>query len=256
MNKFLAILILLLSLNLSAFSADMRFVQVDNLYFSELKTEQVQNIFDDINRQKDVSFVVFSGNNISKPNQKSLEKLVKLTKNIQVPCYFVLGNKDVNIQKGLGKKEYYTYLRKKLKSHKKILSPNYTFEKNGIIFITLDGSKEVIPSAMGYYKADVLAWLDEQLSLHKDKKVVILQHFPIIPPAKKESKYTYKAEEYLKVLEKHNNVKAIFCGHFNVNNEQKIGDIIQVSTQDAPNYRIIDILDYDSENPIFWSTIK
>ena len=132
----------------------------------------------------------------------------------------------------------------------------YVFTKKKLVFLVADGSKDLIPMSMGYYKDDVLEWLDAQLTLNSDKNVIILQHYPIIPPSKRESHYTYKAEEYLKVLAKHKNVKAIVAGHFGVNHEQKINGIMHIATKEAPCYRIIDIIDYETENPTFWSTIK
>ena len=63
-------------------------------------------------------------------------------------------------------------------------------------------------------------------------------------------------KDYLKLLSEHNNVKAIISGHFNVNKEQKVDNILHISTKNAPTYRIIDILDYETEKPVFWSTLK
>ena len=91
---------------------------------------------------------------------------------------------------------------------------------------------------------------------YKDKNVIILQHYPIIPPATKETHYTYKADEYLKLLSEHKNVKAVVSGHFDVNKEQEVNGILHISTKNAPIYRVIDILDYETKNPTFWSTIK
>ncbi len=147
-------------------------------------------------------------------------------------------------------------LSKNVRAHKKITSPNYLFEKNGVVFIVLDGSKEVIPTSMGYYKPETVTWLDEQLTLNKDKNVIIIQHYPIIPPAAKEMKYTAKPENYLKTIAKHKNVKAIIAGHFNVNNEIDFNGVKHISTAEVPVYRIIDILDCETKNPEFWSIIK
>ena len=147
---------------------------------------------------------------------------------------------------------------KNVRTHKKIKNPNYVFEKKGIAFIVADGSKDVIPTSMGYYKKDVLLWLDEQLDNCEDKeqKVIILQHYPLIPPSNRESYYTFKADEYLRLISEHNNIKAIIAGHFNVNKEETVDKVLHISTKNAPAYRIIDILDYDTETPTFWSTIK
>ena len=68
-----------------------------------------------------------------------------------------------------------------------------------------------------------------------------------MPPAKKETYYTHKADEYLQLLTEHKNVKAVISGHFNANNEQTVNDILHISTKNAPTYRIIDILDYDTD---------
>lgn len=259
MKKILMLAVVFTFCSLSVFAKDMRFIQVtDTLYNTadEKSVERLQNLVSEINKEPAAEFVVFTGNNISKPTVENLEGFLKETKDLNIPYYVVLGNKDVNKQRGLGKKDYVNLLRKNIKQHKKIESPNYVFEKDNVIFIVADGSKEVIPSSMGYYKADVLKWMDEQLTFYKDKNVVILQHFPIIPPADRESHYTFKADEYLKVLAKHDNVKAVFAGHFGVNNEQTVNGILHVATKNAPYYRVIDMTDYDTKTPVFWSVIK
>ena len=260
MKKFYCLFFTLLFFSVcSAFSADMKFVQIDNLMFSSSNQQSIdnlENILQDINKQKDVEFIVFSGNNIAKPNTEDLESFLIRIKKIKTPCYFILGNKDVNKYKNLGKNEYVKLLQKNIKSHKKITSSNYVFEKNKMVFIVVDGSKEVFPNSMGYYKSDVLDWLEEQLIKYSDRKVVILQHFPLIPPAKRESHYTFKANEYLELLSTNNNVLAVISGHFGVNKEVEQNGIMHLSAPAAPSYKIIEILNYDSENPEFWSITK
>lgn len=256
MNKFFGVLILFLLSTTLVFSADMRFVQVDGLYFNTSKTASFQSLIEKINSERNVDFVVFSGNNISNPNRENLKNFLFEAKKLKKPYYVILGQKDVSKQKDLSKEQYMKIVSKKNRSHKKIKTPNYVFKKNNVIFVVADGSKDVIPTANGYYKEDVILWLDEQLDFYKDKNVVILQHYPIVPPIKKETHYTYKADEYLRLLTEHNNVKAVVAGHFGANNEQVVNGILHISTKNAPTYRIIDILDYDTSSPTFWSTIK
>ncbi len=257
-NKFFSVLFIFFALCTSVFAEDLRFVQIDGLGFNSTpeSEQRLDKIITEVNRQKNVSFVVFSGNNISKPKRNDLEAFIKQAKKINVPVYIVLGQKDVNKQKDLGKADYMKIVGKNLRTHKKIESPNYVFEKKGLVFIVLDGSKEVIPTSMGYYKPDVVKWLDEQLTLNSEKNVVILQHFPIIPPLEKETKYTAKPENYLKVLAKHKNVKAVISGHFGVNKELDFNRVKHIYTAEAPVYRIIDILDCETKTPEFWSIIK
>lgn len=256
MRKFLSLLTILLLSITSSIAADMRFIQVDGALYDKKSSSKFNDLINKINKEKDVKFVVFTGNNIAKPNPKLLEDFLLETKKLKHPYYIVLGQKDVNKQKDLSKDEYIDIVKKRVKTHKKITSSNYVFEKNKTIFIVLDGSKDVIPLPSGYYRPETLKWLDDQLSLYANKNVIILQHYPIIPPAKKESYYTFKAEEYIETIAKHKNIKAIISGHFNVNNEITVNNILHISTKNAPTYRVIDVLDYETSNPTFWSTIK
>ncbi|MBR2430787.1 metallophosphoesterase [bacterium] len=256
MKKFLISFIFLLISSTLVFSADMRFIQVDGVLYESKYPQKLSSLIEKINQEKGVEFIVFSGNNIAKPNRDELKNFLKEAKKLKKPYYIVLGQKDVNKNKDLGKDDYIKIVKKNVRAHKFISSPNYVFKKKDLIFIVADGSKEIVPTSSGYYKEDVILWLDEQLDKYNDKKVIILQHYPLIPPVKKETHYTYKAEDYLKLLSEHNNVKALVAGHFNVNKEEMVNNIIHISTKNAPTYRIIDILDYDTPEPIFWSVIK
>ena len=256
MKKFLLTFFALILTTISSCAKDMRFVQVDGALYSSANQEQFKTLINKINNEKNVEFVVFTGDNIAKPNQKYLEEFIKLSKDLKSPFYIVLGNKDLNKQKNLGKKEYMEILGQNLKFYRKIDSPNYLFEKNKWIFITVDGAKEIIPTSGGYYKTETLDWLSNKLNFYREKNVILLQHFPIIPPAKKETKYTYKVEEYYRLLSNFKNVKAVISGNFNTNNEQNINNILHISTANAPQYRIIDIIDYETESPTIWTTIK
>ena len=41
-----------------------------------------------------------------------------------------------------------------------------------------------------------------------------------------------------------------------MNKETTYENILHVSTANFPQYRIVDILDYETEKPVFWSTLK
>ena len=57
-------------------------------------------------------------------------------------------------------------------------------------------------------------------------------------------------------MKNYKNVKAIFAGNFNENSEKEVNDILHVTTANAPKYRVVDVMDCESENPTFWSNIK
>ena len=259
MKKLILSVFVFLFSTLSVFAKDMRFVVVDGVYFNSLNKQSVNrfnNLIENINKQENVDFVVFTGNNIYKPDKNTYIQFLKKAKKLHSPYYIVIGQKDVDRRKEMSKQNYMKLTSKYNWSQRRIKTPNYSFVKNGVAFVVVDGSKDVIPSSIGYYKPDVLEWLNSELNKYKNKTVVKLQHYPIVPPSNRESHYTYKSEDYLKLLETHNNVKAIYAGHFGVNNEQKVNGILHVATAEAPKYRIVDIIDYDTENPEFWSVIK
>ncbi len=259
MKKLIFLLFVFLISSVSVFASDIKFVQVDGVLLNagdENSVSSFHNLVADINKLKDVDFVVFTGNNILKPTEENLKKFLKEARKLKAPFYVVLGQKDVNKQKHFGKKEYTKLLRKRNFAMRGIKEPNYLFTKKDLVFIAVDGSKEVIPIPNGYYRPETLNWLDTQLNKYQDKNVFILQHYPIVPPVKKEGYYTYNAEEYVQLLGKHNNVKAVFSGHFNSNKEQEVNGVMHISTSNAPSYRIVDITDTETDKPVIWCVIK
>ena len=259
MRKFLILFFAILFSSAIVFADDLKFAQVDGVFLNsldELSINSMRNLVQDINKQKDIKFVVFSGNNIYKPEKQNLKVFLKQANKLNCPYYVVLGQKDVNKRKHFGKADYTKLLNKKNPAQKKFKQPNFVFEKNGVVFIVADGSKEVLPMSNGYYRPEVLQWINDTLDKYRNKNVVILQHYPVVPPAAKEDYYTIKADDYMKVISAHKNVKAVISGHFNVNKEQEVNGVMHISTSNAPKYRIIEITDCNSQNPTFWSTIK
>lgn len=256
MKKIFGLFLALILLTPAAFSKDLRFVQVTDVkYDASAKNDSLKSAINAINKEKDVKFVVFTGDNISRPTEKNMKAFLKEAKQLKTPFYVTIGDKDVNKRKDFGKKEFIKCIRRNVWGYKP-KTPNYVFERDGVVFMVADGAKEVIPSTTGYYKDDVLEWLDANLDLYKDKPVVILQHFPIVPPSNKETYFTFKADQYLDLLSKHNNVKAVIAGHFGVNKEQDVNGITHVSTAPLPCYRVIDLIDYNSDNMTIWAEVK
>lgn len=256
MKKFLGLFLTFLICLSSVSAQDLRFVQISDARFSETSgSNMLDEVIKDINKQNNVEFVIFTGDNINRPVKSDLELFLSKAKKLKCPFYIVIGDHDVNKYKDLSKLEYIKTIKHHIRKYKPE-TPNYVFEKNGVIFVVADGSKDVIPGTSGFFKDDVLIWLDEQLGIYNDKNVIIFQHFPIIPPSNKETYYTAKPETYLKVLNKHKNVRAIISGHFDVNKEQTVQGVTHISTSGLPYYRIIDILDCETQNPTIWTVLK
>lgn len=256
MKKILNLLFAFIILAGTAQAKDLRFVQISDARFTnDSENTAFKKIIEDINSRKDVEFVVFTGDNINKPSPQTLEAFLEEAKKLKCQFYIVLGDKEVNKLKDMSKAEYIKIVKKKVRKYKPE-TQNYIFEKDGIIFAVADGAKEVIPSTNGYFKDDTLNWLDTELSKYPQNHVIIFQHFPIIPPADKETYYTFKPEKYMSVLAKHKNVKAIISGHFDVNSEKNINGITHITTAGVPYYRIIDIIDYETQTPTIWAQLK
>ena len=255
MKKLAGILLSFVLLSSSVLAKDMRFAQVTDVRYSANGDNLIlSKVIEDINKQSEIEFVVFTGDNINRANKDDLKSFLKELKNLNCPYYIVLGDRDVNRRKELSKNEYAQFVHRYGKQKQK--TPNYTFEKNKVVFMVADGSKDVIPSTIGYYKDDVLEWVDANLDLNNNKPVIILQHFPLIPPAEKESYYTFRPENYLEILNKHRNVLAVISGHFGVNKEETHDGTLHISTAPIPYYRIIDILNIDSSQPSIWAQVK
>lgn len=256
MKKFLCLCCLFLVSSFKVFGADIKFVQIDSLKYSPAQEEisdSFAKMITEINNLKDVDFVIFTGNNIAKSDEKLLKAFLKKANKLKAPYYIALGHKDLNKNKGLSKSEYIETVRRI--SHRNIKSPNYIFNKKGVLFIVADGAKEFVPTPFGYYRDNVIKYIDNMLAQNSDKNAVILQHFPINPPSDSESYRTYKAEEYTKILGEHKNVKAIVSG-FGVNSESDLNGIKHITTAEYPQYRIIEIIDCKSPEPTIWTTLR
>ncbi len=270
MKKFLlflfSIFAFLMLLPTSAVAENIKFAQISDAHLavgSEYSIKVLKTAVEDINKQSNISFVVFTGDNINNPREENLKEFVDIVGKLNVPYYVVLGNHDVYKSNGLSKVRYYEILRAKnlLYPQRK---PNYVFKKNGFVFIIVDGAKEVIPGAVGYYRADTLEWLEKELIKYKDNDVVIFQHFPVEYPEGVDNRLkthkTYKVEEYQELLSKHHNVLAVISGHFHVNSENMKDGVYHISTPSLiglPNsYKIIDIVTTKEFSPIIYTQLR
>jgi len=233
----------------TAAAKDVKFAQVTDVHFKKNSTALVK-IVKDINNTSDIDFVVFTGDNIGQPNPQNLEKFLSIVKRLNKPYYIVLGNKDVSKANHLTKKTYMSMVRKVNRFHPK--QTNYVFKKNDIVFIVVDGTKEVIPGVNGVYSKETIAWVDSQLTKNAYNKVVILQHFPLANKPSNEFYYTHNALEYLQMLSKHNNVIAVVSGHFHKNDEVMYNGVYHITSPPASGgvYKIIDI-DVDNGYEVF-----
>ncbi len=263
MRKYLAyIVFILLFLAQNCFASDIKFVQVSDSHYSkdnEYANKVLKAAVEDINKLNGVSFVVFTGDNINRPNEEDLAEFVRIVNKLNVPYYMVIGNHEVFKSNGLSKQRYMEVIRENNMFFKQ-RTPDYYFRKGDFGFIIADGAKEIIPGANGYFKESTLQFVDKQLSKHKNLKFVILQHFPLLAPMESRSHSTYKADEYLKLLDKHSNVIAIVSGHFHTNNEKMQDGIYHINSPALlvlpHQYKIIDINLTKGFSPMIYTQLR
>lgn len=248
MKNVFKILILISTLfNLSAFSKEVKFIQITDINLNTKNAYKLQETISEINTYKDIDFVVFGGNNIAKPEINNLNTFLYLLKKINKKTYVILGSNDVLSSSGIDK-EYYMKKVRRATFYRHSSKPNYCFKKNGYLFITMDGVKQYFQSTNGYYPKAELLWLEKTLEKNKNKNIIILQHFPLLESSSKWLE-TPKTQEYYDLLAKYKNVKVIISGHYDINKEVKkdgIYHIISESYSKSGAYKIIEIdMKYD-----------
>ena len=263
MKKNIIITLLSLILLQTTVSAEaIKFVQVTDAHFKtndEYRAEVLKETVKAINKEKDISFVIFTGDNIDSQKSEYITEFVQIINKLHVPYYLVIGNHDVFKNNGLSKIQYLEIVHDNnlLYIHTK---PNYVFKKNGYVFIVVDGAKEVIPGANGYYKQDTLAWLEKQLDKHKKDKVVIFQHFPLVSNKIVQSHDVYQKEKYLELIDKHNNIISIIAGHLHKNSEIMRNGVYHITSptwlSETPVYKVISISTTKNFSPMVYTELK
>lgn len=241
---------------------EIKFIQVTDTHYisgNEFRKNVLDAAINDINTLKDVSFVVFTGDNIDKADPDYLKDFVRIVNKLNVPYYLIIGNHEVFKNGDLSKSRYMEIIKENnFFYHPK--EPNYKFKKNGFKFLIADGAKEVIPGSNGYYKQDTLDWIEKELYRHPNMPTVILQHFPLVPPKDMATHSTYKAENYLEMLNRHNNVIAVISGHYHINGEQMKDGIYHISSPTLLNepyqYKIIDIVTTKEFSPMIYTQLR
>lgn len=216
-----------------------------------------------INTMPDVDMVVFSGDSVDTPSKSDLIEFAKIANNLKYPWYNALGNHEVGVGGGLNKETYFQILSGINLNYSSLafLKPYYVITpKKDYKVIFMDGAIGTKVSANGYFSAEQLCWLDEKLTHYKDKKVIIVQHFPVVEPLKSPSHKVLNDKEYLAVLDKHNNVTVVLSGHYHCSRVLKRNGVLHISTPaliQYPNaFRVITICEEPTGTKVKIETIE
>jgi 3',5'-cyclic AMP phosphodiesterase CpdA len=247
MNKFFIFIFILIFSPSVALAKDLKFVQVtddhlsvDGSTFSQRDvSHSVQTLKDTvnaINKMSDLDFVVFSGDNIDSSTEENLKAFGEITQKLNKPYYVILGNHDAYKLGGIGKNTYFKIVRQYDKYQKSTKSYFYFLPNTDFIIIMMDGATPIIPGTHGYYSEESLNWLDGILTKYSNKKAVIIQHFPLIPPYTRRDHTVLDPEKYMEILSNHDNVVAILSGHYHSEKVMKDNGIYHISTPALVEY--------------------
>ena len=256
MIRFITSILVFLIFSTAAYAKNLKFVQVTDVHLSSdgstfsnrdvtFSAQNLKKAISSINKLNNVDFVVFSGDNIDVSNEKDLRIFCEITKNLKVPYYIIPGNHDAYKLFGISKETYMNIVREYDKYQKSNKTYFYFFPTPDFIVIMMDGVTPTIPSTHGYYSDEMISWLDDVLTKYKNKKAIIIQHFPLIPPYNNKSHEVLEPEKYFEILTRHENVFAILSGHYHTGKMMHDNGIYHISTpaliEYPPKYRVIEI---------------
>ncbi len=187
----------------------------------------------EINEIKELDFVLSTGDQVDVPDEKLIDKYIEITMASKCPWYVLLGNHDVSVNGGLGKKGFikkFVNLERptgfKGNMNYFSFSPNEKFT-----FICLDGTTEKLVTPLGQIDDEQLKWLKGELEKNKDKYVIIALHFPVIEPFKSKDHFIVEPDrtKLLEIIESHKNILGVFSGHYHAAKLVKIKNRIHNS---------------------------
>lgn len=216
------------------------------MLFSSIKL--FEDAISQINKMKNVDMVVFSGDNINRPRHYDLVEFMKRANHLKAPWYTALGNHDICVGGYLSKSKYMMLLNSfNLKLHaKKSYYAVTPLHKKNFRVIFLDGVVDNKITSCGHFSKEQLAWLDRELLKCKRKKVLIVQHFPVVEPYSSKSHRVDNADKYLDILDKHKNVVAVLAGHYHCAKIEKRNNVLHIVTpalvQYPNSFRVLTII--------------
>ncbi|MCR5260534.1 MAG: metallophosphoesterase [Candidatus Gastranaerophilales bacterium] len=179
--------------------------------------------------------VVFSGDMVNKPDENEFDIFLKNAKDLNMEFYPVVGNHDVGVNGGLTKQKIIEKINKNC-AWLNLTSTSYFIIKGEYLIIFMDGTNDKQITSKGTFSKDTLQFLDRTLTLYPYKKVIIVQHFPLLPPFKSPSHEITNRNEYFDVLDRHNNVIIVLSGHYHASHAAQRNNVLYITTPSMIEY--------------------
>jgi len=237
----------------------LRFVQLSDIHFLENGSNttfkmigESPRLLDDaieqINEQKDIDFVMVTGDLIDKPLEKELKAVLPHMQNLNYPWYFAFGNHDRCVGGYLDTNLYLKMLRE--------ANPDFTYDnpyysfvpKKGYRVIVLDDiiTKEI--TSQGYIDEKQLKWLKRELDRAKNDTALIFMHVPLIEPFASPNHRLRNASQVMGLIESYKNPIGVFQGHYHATRVVQHENVLYVNTPALVSYpdafRIVTVQNY------------
>lgn len=261
-NTFITIsLTFFLMLGLKAYShcTFLKFVQLSDIHYVENGSNttfkmigESPRLLDDaleqINEQKDLDFVMITGDLIDKPFEKELKSVLPYITKINAPWYFAFGNHDRCVGGYLDTKLYMKMISE-VNPNYKFNTPYYSFNpKKGYKVIVLDDIITSEVTSQGIIDNIQLDWLKNQLDKAKNDTVLIFMHVPLIEPFASPNHRLRNASQVMGLIESYKNPIGVFQGHYHATRVEQRGNVLYVNTPALVSYpnafRLITVQNY------------
>ena len=149
----------------------------------------------------DFDFLLATGDISQDHSEVSYQRFAQGIERLEKPCFWLPGNHDYKPSMG------------SVLPSPQIVQTESTLLGEHWQLILLDSQVEGVPH--GRLSQQQLDLLDTQLRLHPERhSLVLLHHHPILVGSAWLDQHTLKdAEQFWQIVEKHDNVRAILCGH-------------------------------------------
>ncbi|MDY6382751.1 MAG: metallophosphoesterase [Cyanobacteriota bacterium] len=249
-NTFVTIcltVILMWGLQACSHTAALRFIQLSDVHFLENGSNttfkmigESPGLLDDavsqINEQKDIDFVMITGDLIDKPFEKELRAVLPHLGKLNYPWYFAFGNHDRCVGGYLDTNVYLKMLRE--------ANPNFKFERAYYSFVPKKGYRVIVLddiitneiTSQGYVDPTQLKWLKKQLDKAGSDTVLIFMHAPVIEPFASPNHRLRNASQVMSLIESYKNPIGVFQGHYHATRVVQHNNVLYIDTPALVSY--------------------
>ena len=225
----------------------LKFIQLSDVHFLADGTNTtfkmigesprlLSDAIEQINEQKDLDFVMITGDLIDKAFEKELSAVLPYLEKLNYPWYFAFGNHDRCVGGYLDTKLYMKII-KEVNPDYKFNLPYYAFTpKKGYRVIVLDNVITNEITSQGYIDDEQYNWLKKELDKSRKDTVLIFMHVPLIEPFASPNHRLRNAGKIMGLIESYTNPIGVFQGHYHAARVEQRNNVLYVNSPALVSY--------------------